>query len=241
MNDFSLPRSSTPTTMMLLKGKFSSVSHSLTPTRYYASSARFYSVIANDRRGSMLFMNPFDVYVYDTDHASCLKSHQPVSFRGLLSLVIFTGGLVWLFSASSFSVFPTGPSPSWLERTGARDAIRNRPSSSASQAVVSSKPATAAKRKGPKIAKVSMLYGAPNGYYERAIESHERHAKLHGYPVHVLHHDISQGYWNKPTYILSLIVQELSKAPEERAEWLMLVFTTHPSIHLPSKDFKLRA
>ncbi|KAI9882418.1 MAG: stress-responsive transcription factor hsf1 [Watsoniomyces obsoletus] len=65
-----------------------------------------------------------------------------------------------------------------------------------------------------------MLYGAPNEYYEGAIRSHERHAEQYGYPMHVLRHDISQGYWNKPTYILSLVIQELSKAPEERSEWL---------------------
>ena len=66
-----------------------------------------------------------------------------------------------------------------------------------------------------------MLYGQPNPTYERAIASHERHARLYGYPVHVLRRDISQGFWNKPNYLLSMLVQELSKLPEERMEWLM--------------------
>jgi hypothetical protein len=39
----------------------------------------------------------------------------------------------------------------------------------------------------------------------------------------VLQRDIAGGYWNKPIYLLSLVLQELEKPPSERIEWLMFV------------------
>ncbi|PYH97539.1 hypothetical protein BO71DRAFT_466956 [Aspergillus ellipticus CBS 707.79] len=75
----------------------------------------------------------------------------------------------------------------------------------------------------PRVAKVTMLYGKPNALYERAIRSHQRHAKHWGYPMHVLREDIAVGFWNKPSYLFSLIVRELTKPAPSRMEWLMWV------------------
>ncbi|PLN85064.1 hypothetical protein BDW42DRAFT_198881 [Aspergillus taichungensis] len=72
-----------------------------------------------------------------------------------------------------------------------------------------------------RVAKATMLYGKPNPLYERAIDSHDRHAKRWGYRMHVLRQDISVGFWNKPSYLVSLVIQELAKPPSERVEWLM--------------------
>lgn len=72
-----------------------------------------------------------------------------------------------------------------------------------------------------RVAKVSMLYGKRNLLYERALRSHQRHANRWGYPMYVLREDISVGFWNKPSYLLSLVVQELTKPSAERAEWFM--------------------
>lgn len=66
-----------------------------------------------------------------------------------------------------------------------------------------------------------MLYGGANSVYVRALSSHERHAARHGYPVHVLRHEVAKGYWNKPSYILSLLVHELTKDAAERVQWMM--------------------
>jgi hypothetical protein len=74
-----------------------------------------------------------------------------------------------------------------------------------------------------RIAKVSMVYGSPNSLYERALKSHEHHAQRWGYSMKVLQRDIVGGYWNKPIYLLSLVLQELAKPPSERLEWLMFV------------------
>lgn len=76
-----------------------------------------------------------------------------------------------------------------------------------------------------RVAKVSMLYGETNHMYERALQSHERHGKRWGYPMHILRQDISVGFWNKPSYLLSLVINELTKPAGERMEWLMYVFS----------------
>ncbi|KAJ5431864.1 hypothetical protein N7445_008362 [Penicillium cf. griseofulvum] len=74
-----------------------------------------------------------------------------------------------------------------------------------------------------RVAKVSMLYGETNHMYERALQSHERHGKRWGYPMHILRQDISIGFWNKPSYLLSLVISEMAKPAGERMEWLMWV------------------
>lgn len=66
-----------------------------------------------------------------------------------------------------------------------------------------------------------MLYGETNHMYERALQSHERHGKQWGYPMHILRQDIAVGFWNKPSYLLSLVINELTKPAGERMEWLM--------------------
>jgi len=76
-------------------------------------------------------------------------------------------------------------------------------------------------KEGPYISKASMLYGPQNDIYERAIESHKRHNEIHGYSMHVLRRGVTNGYWNKYAYLLSLVVQELAKPAEERIEWIL--------------------
>lgn len=72
-----------------------------------------------------------------------------------------------------------------------------------------------------RITKVSMLYGNRNTLYERALQSHRRHAERWGYGMDVLQNDIAVGYWNKPSYLLSLVIEELAKPVAERVEWFM--------------------
>ncbi|KAH0538100.1 hypothetical protein GP486_008800, partial [Trichoglossum hirsutum] len=67
------------------------------------------------------------------------------------------------------------------------------------------------------ILKVSMLFGAANAIYERSVKTHARH----GYPTQVLRNEIVQGYWNKPSFLLAVLVLELAKPPEERMKWIL--------------------
>ena len=83
----------------------------------------------------------------------------------------------------------------------------------------------------PRIAKVTMLYGQTNVLYERALRTHRWHNEKWNYPFHILRHEIAGGYWNKPSYLLSLVVNELGKPPGERTEWLMY----SPMFVLPNK------
>jgi hypothetical protein len=71
-----------------------------------------------------------------------------------------------------------------------------------------------------RIAKVSMLYG-DNKLYERALESHIRHGERWGYSTYIKRQNEYCGYWNKPTFMIQQVAQELAKPEHERAEWLM--------------------
>ena len=72
------------------------------------------------------------------------------------------------------------------------------------------------------IAKVSMLYGEPlRRQYIQALDSHQQHNHRFGYLMHVLRREIVSGYWNKPVYLLSLMLQELQKPAETRVQWFM--------------------
>lgn len=67
-----------------------------------------------------------------------------------------------------------------------------------------------------------MLYGdKPKSEYIRAVRSHREHNERFNYAMLVLEQDAVGGFWNKPLYLLSLIVQELAKPAAERLEWLM--------------------
>lgn len=72
-----------------------------------------------------------------------------------------------------------------------------------------------------KLIRVTMLYGADNYLYERAVRTHERHAERWGHHMRTLRHEIMTGFWNKPTYILHILIEEMAKSPADRAEWLM--------------------
>lgn len=78
--------------------------------------------------------------------------------------------------------------------------------------------------KARRITKASMLYGPRNVIYERALQTHRRHAQKWGYGMEVLQNEIAKGYWNKPSYLLALVIRELSKPVNERVEWLMYVW-----------------
>jgi hypothetical protein len=77
--------------------------------------------------------------------------------------------------------------------------------------------------KARRITKASMLYGPRNVIYERALQTHRRHAQKWGYGMEVLQNEIAMGYWNKPSYLLALVIRELSRPVSERVEWLMYV------------------
>lgn len=72
-----------------------------------------------------------------------------------------------------------------------------------------------------RIGKVSLLYGDPNPVYERALRTHEVHNRIHGLRQFVLREQVVDGVWNKPAYILSVLLDELLKPADARLEWLL--------------------
>lgn len=73
-----------------------------------------------------------------------------------------------------------------------------------------------------RIGKCTILFNG-NSYWERAIRTHERHDREHGYRLHVLRQHLMDDVWSKPAYILSLLLRELSKPESDRLEWLLWV------------------
>lgn len=88
----------------------------------------------------------------------------------------------------------------------------------------------------PFITKVTMLYGDRNEVYERALQSHIDHGKKHGYPVKVLRQKMLGRLWTKPAWLLSIVLDELAKPPEQRTQWIFWfdadTFIANPDIPL---------
>lgn len=72
----------------------------------------------------------------------------------------------------------------------------------------------------PFITKVTAIYDQ-NDIYESALSTHEAQNSLHGYDLRVLRERITNGWWSQAALLLSVVVGELSKAKEERTEWLL--------------------
>ena len=89
-----------------------------------------------------------------------------------------------------------------------------------------------------RVGKCTILFNG-NSFWERAIKTHERHDKLHGYRLHVLRQSIMDDVWSKPAYILSLLLRELAKPESERLEWLFWVDadTIILNPHIPIETF----
>ena len=88
--------------------------------------------------------------------------------------------------------------------------------------------------KPSKIIQATMMFGHNyKGLNERTLQSHVEHAKRWGYGDHILTREVvgarqveGEGEWNryifsKILYILKLMVMELERPREERAEWIV--------------------
>lgn len=84
------------------------------------------------------------------------------------------------------------------------------------------------------IAKISVTTNKLNApVIDRAFLTHTRHNERHGYTHYIakyqavsdlIEHDRQHraaGAWTKPAYILSILVAELEKPPEERLKWVL--------------------
>lgn len=72
-----------------------------------------------------------------------------------------------------------------------------------------------------KIGMVSMLIGDTNPTYERALKTHLRHGEIQGYETFVMRSNILDMMYNKPMFILNILMDEMKKPFHERLEWLL--------------------
>ena len=80
----------------------------------------------------------------------------------------------------------------------------------------------------PRLAQVSMQYGDNfDLMYERGLRTHIENGEKWGYPTHYLRHDIvgqgnvAEGVYDKLLYLLTIMVNEMTKPFGKRAEWIV--------------------
>jgi hypothetical protein len=72
-----------------------------------------------------------------------------------------------------------------------------------------------------RIGMVSMLIGDTNPTYERALRTHLRHGEIQGYETFVMRSNVLDTMYNKPMFILNILMDEMKKPFHERLEWLL--------------------
>jgi mannan polymerase II complex MNN10 subunit len=74
-----------------------------------------------------------------------------------------------------------------------------------------------------RIATVTAHFGTIDDHYQKAFRTHLVHSMIHGTEVRVMCDPIIDALWNKPAYILDLLMRETLKPAKERLEWIMWV------------------
>ncbi|UPK96599.1 hypothetical protein LCI18_007534 [Fusarium solani-melongenae] len=76
---------------------------------------------------------------------------------------------------------------------------------------------------GVRVATVTAHFGTPQEHYQRALQNHLLHSMIHETRLEVMCHPVVDSLWNKPAFILSLLLDEMMKPAEDRLEWLFWV------------------
>jgi hypothetical protein len=74
-----------------------------------------------------------------------------------------------------------------------------------------------------RIATVTAHFGKPEKQYREAFETHLLHSLIHGTEVRVMCDPMVDKLWNKPAFILNLLMREMLKPEKERLEWIQWV------------------
>ena len=78
----------------------------------------------------------------------------------------------------------------------------------------------------PRLMQASMISGyEPGSPLERCLETHMRHGERWGHPTHVLRQNLVPGYhngaFNKAAHLLNIIMGEMAKDTDKRAQWIL--------------------
>ena len=151
------------------------------------------------------------INVEKTYHLSALEM---ISLRFLLLISVF---LICYVVRNPFSNKP----PQILQSLGSPNGWTARTTRTR---IWSNKTLNNAQKSGPRVRQATMIYetGDFNETYERAAESHIRHGERWGTPTHILRRDIvDAGFFNKPAFLLGLIINEMAKPYDERTDWIV--------------------
>jgi mannan polymerase II complex MNN10 subunit len=74
-----------------------------------------------------------------------------------------------------------------------------------------------------RVATITAHFGSISEPYQDAFRTHLLHSLIHGTEVRVMCDPIIDDLWNKPAFILNLLMREMIKPAKERLEWIMWV------------------
>ena len=72
-----------------------------------------------------------------------------------------------------------------------------------------------------RIGMVTMLIGDTNPTFERALKTHLRHGEIQGYETFTMRSKVLDMMYNKPMFILNILMEEMKKPYHQRLEWLL--------------------
>lgn len=75
----------------------------------------------------------------------------------------------------------------------------------------------------PRLATVTAHFGKPQRHYQRALGTHVLHNAVQGTRLEVLSTKLIDDLWNKPAFILELLLNEMEKPASKRLEWMFWV------------------
>ena len=146
-----------------------------------------------------------------------VANSRPFRITALVLLFIISFYIANPFAQSALSRSSSATESAWFDwKSAPQEEIKDSKDDNTS--------AHHAQEGGPRIRQASMIYSSNdyNAVYERAVASHIRHGDRWGVPTHVLRHDIVEaGFFNKPAYLLGLVIEELSKPYGQRADWIV--------------------
>lgn len=69
-----------------------------------------------------------------------------------------------------------------------------------------------------RIGVVTAQFGKAEDHYGQALKSHHLHSMVHGTELHVMCESMIDDLWNKPAFILTLLLDEMLKPEHQRME-----------------------
>lgn len=66
-------------------------------------------------------------------------------------------------------------------------------------------------------------FGDQQNHYQKAFQTHLLHNLIHGTELHAMCDPIVDDLWNKPTFLLNLLMHEMMKPENKQLEWIMWV------------------